>query len=84
MEFTCDGTFLLGAYDRSIQDIGRTLALEPRHFGAMAGLGKILIHKGHLRQGLDIYRRALQVNPFMVERESVIPALEHELKGREI
>jgi hypothetical protein len=50
----------------------------------MAGLGKILIHKGHLRQALDIYRRALQVNPFMVERESVIPALEHELKGREI
>jgi tetratricopeptide (TPR) repeat protein len=33
--------YLLGNYQSSIQSIDRTLALEPRHFGALAGLGLV-------------------------------------------
>ena len=33
--------FLLGEHDRSLADIDRVLALEPRHFGALAGVGMI-------------------------------------------
>tara|TARA_Y100001936_G_C15973679_1_gene612563 strand:+ start:266 stop:802 length:537 start_codon:yes stop_codon:yes gene_type:complete len=76
--------YLLGAYDRSIGDIGRTLALEPRHFGAMAGLGKILIKKGNLKRALQVYRRALKIHPYMVERNSVVPDLERAVEGRGI
>jgi tetratricopeptide (TPR) repeat protein len=76
--------YLLGSFEKSVADIGRTLALEPRHFGAMAGLGKILLQRGKLKEALGVYRRALVVNPFMVERDSVIPALEREVEGRGI
>ena len=71
--------FLLGEYDRSLADIERVLALEPRHFGALAGIGMIRMGKGDLREALAAFRRALAVNPFLKERLGLIPALEKQL-----
>ena len=71
--------FLLGHHDRSLADIERVLALEPRHFGALAGIGLIRTDKGELREALAAYRRALAVNPFLKERYGLIPQLEKEL-----
>ena len=71
--------FLLGEYDRSLADIERVLALEPRHFGALAGIGMIRTEKGDLREALAAFRRALAVNPFLKERLGMIPALEKQL-----
>jgi tetratricopeptide (TPR) repeat protein len=71
--------FLLGEYDRSLADIERVLALEPRHFGALAGIGMIRSEKGELREALTAFRRALAVNPFLKERLGLIPALEKQL-----
>ena len=71
--------FLLGEYDRSLADIERVLALEPRHFGALAGIGMIRMEKGDLREALVAFRRALAVNPFLKERLGLIPALEKQL-----
>ena len=70
--------FLLGEYDRSLADIDRVLALEPRHFGALAGQGFIRMNQGESRQALKALRRALAVNPFLKERHGLIPALEKE------
>jgi hypothetical protein len=36
--------FLLGNYPASIKDINKTVTLEPRYFGALAGLGLIYLH----------------------------------------
>jgi len=68
--------YLAGQHDLSLADIERVLALEPRHFGALAGKGLIYIARGQYREALAAYRRALAVNPFLKERRDVIPALE--------
>jgi tetratricopeptide (TPR) repeat protein len=71
--------YVLGEHDRSLADIERVLALEPRHFGALAGIGLIRIAKGEHRAALAAFRRALAVNPFLKERFGLIPALEREV-----
>jgi tetratricopeptide (TPR) repeat protein len=71
--------YVLGDHDRSLADIDRTLALEPRHFGALAGIGLIRIARGEHRAALAALRRALAINPFLEERFGLIPALEREI-----
>jgi tetratricopeptide (TPR) repeat protein len=76
--------YLAGEHDRSLADIERVLALEPRHFGALAGLGLIHIARGQHREALAAYRRALAVNPFLKERHELIPALERKVGDKPI
>ena len=76
--------YLMGEYDRSLADIDRVLALEPRHFGALAGIGLIRIEKGEPREALAAFLRALAVNPFLRERFGIIPALEKKLGEKPI
>jgi tetratricopeptide (TPR) repeat protein len=76
--------YLMGEHDRSLADIDRVLALEPRHFGAIAGIGLIRIAKGEMREALAALRRALAINPFLRERYGLIPQLEKELGEKPI
>lgn len=62
-----------GEYGPAIQDIRRTLALNPRHFGAMAGFATILEELGRPAQALEVYRAALAIYPRM---QSVLDAVE--------
>jgi tetratricopeptide (TPR) repeat protein len=68
--------YMMGQHARSAEDCAKVLALEPRHFGALAGLGLIAIAKEDFAAALAAYRRALAVNPFLNERDTIIPALE--------
>ena len=47
LEQACDVLYMLGEHDRSLADIEHVLALEPRHFGALAGIGLIRIRRAH-------------------------------------
>ncbi len=71
--------YIMGEHDRSLADIERVLALEPRHFGALAGIGLIRMDKGEYREALAALRKALAINPFLKERHGLIPALEKEV-----
>jgi tetratricopeptide (TPR) repeat protein len=71
--------YLVGEHERSLADIDRVLALEPRHFGALAGIGLNRIARGEFREALAAYRKAVAVNPFLRERLELIPALEKKL-----
>jgi tetratricopeptide (TPR) repeat protein len=55
--------FLIGRYDASLSDIKHVLDLEPRHFGALSGLGMIKRQQGDLKAALAAFRDALAVNP---------------------
>ena len=76
--------FLVGAYVASIKDIDRTLALEPRHFGALSGLGLVNIALDRLEAALDAFRRALAVNPQLQGTRQNIKALEKKIRGEAI
>ena len=59
--------FMMGNYDQSMQDIIKTLELEPRHFGALDGMGLIFIHQGQFQQAIDVYDKMLEIFPFSVK-----------------
>lgn len=68
--------FLMREHEQSLSDIDKVLALEPRHFGALAGRGMIHAHAGRWKEALEAYYQALAVNPFLKERTTIIPELE--------
>jgi tetratricopeptide (TPR) repeat protein len=76
--------FLNDDYAKSIADIEQVLAIEPRHFGALAGLGTILRELGDERLALDAYRQALALDPVMGEVQKAIDELEATSGGRGI
>lgn len=68
-------------YAPALADLERTLALEPRHFGALAGLGTILRELGETGQALVAYREALALDPYMEHVGEAIEELESETRG---
>ena len=59
--------FMMCNFDQSMQDIIKTLELEPRHFGALDGMGLIFIHQGQFQQAIDVYDKMLEIFPFSVK-----------------
>ncbi len=76
--------YAMGNLDKSIADIERTLALEPRHYGALAGLGAILQRLGRKEAALEAWYRALSVYPAMEGAQKAVLDLEEDLAGRGI
>ena len=65
--------FLMERQDASLESLDRTLELEPRHFGALAGRGIILMQQGRVELGQKALRDAVAVYPFIRERRMIIP-----------
>ena len=75
--------FMLGRDTESVRDIQQVLRIEPRHFGALAGLGLIHMRAENWKSAIASFERALEVHPFLGER-ALIPALKEKLKGTEL
>ena len=73
--------FMRGDYDLSIRDIEETLAREPRHFGALAGLGQIMVRQDRPRLARDAFARVLAVYPANRNAQEALERLEDELTG---
>ncbi len=76
--------FLMGNYDASVVDIERTLNLEPRHFGALSGLGLIYLDIGNDGAALKAFEGALAIHPHMPGARERVRTLRAKVKGKAI
>lgn len=76
--------FQEGQFGPSIADIAKTLSLNPRHFGAMAGFGMILEQTNQPEKALEVYNAALAIHPHMAGVLEAVERLKAEAQGRDL
>jgi len=76
--------FLIDDYSASISDIRQTLALEPRHFGALAGLGMIFQAMERKNDAIQVFERALEINPQLDKVREALEELKKDTAGDDI
>jgi tetratricopeptide (TPR) repeat protein len=68
----------------ALADIQQVLGREPRHFGALSGLGVIMQEFGEDKLALEAFRRALAVNPNLQKIPDFVKTLAEKVEGRDI
>jgi tetratricopeptide (TPR) repeat protein len=76
--------YLKNDYTHSLEDIRQVLIREPRHFGALAGLGMIMQEIGDEKRALEAFRKALAVNPHLEKVPELVKTLTEKVEGRDI
>jgi len=76
--------YLLGDFENSLVDIDKTLALEPRHFGALSGRGLVYLELEEEELALDSFEAALEVYPLAVGAGQNAKILRSRLGRRDI
>ncbi len=74
--------FLQGRDQESVDDIHRTLELEPRHFGALSGFAQICLRAGDRGSALVAFEAALRINPHLNMVQDAIVELQHTFPPR--
>lgn len=55
--------YMIGEQEASEEDIQQTLALEPRHFGALSGLGLVYLARNELSKAKKAFEDLIEVHP---------------------
>jgi tetratricopeptide (TPR) repeat protein len=76
--------YLKNDYTHSLEDIEQVLVREPRHFGALAGLGMIMQDIGDEKRALEAFRKALAINPHLEKVPELVKQLTEKIEGRDI
>jgi tetratricopeptide (TPR) repeat protein len=76
--------FLKRDYGSALSDLTQVLTREPRHFGALAGLGAIMMDIGNEKAALEAYRRALDIDPHLKGVADKVKTLTDKVEGRGI
>ena len=76
--------YIMGRHRESVADVQQVLNLEPRHYGALSGLGLILVALGREEDALKWLRRALELNPYLDGIRVLADDLGERLKGKRI
>lgn len=71
-------------YKRALGDLRRVLALDPRHYKALEGLGNLLLQLGEKKAALEAYESALKVNPNLPDAKKSRDELKVEVEGQGI
>jgi tetratricopeptide (TPR) repeat protein len=76
--------FMMQNYAKSMADIEQTLELEPRHFGAIAGMAQIFKLRGNKQLAFNAYQRVLDIYPMLRNAQNEVSTLSEELAGEAI
>lgn len=76
--------YLMGDFEASVADIQKVLDLEPRHFGALSGLGLIYDAIDEPEAALRSFEAALAINPHLTGTRERIDVLRKQLRGRRV
>lgn len=72
--------YALGNFDASISDIEKTLELEPRHFGALSGLGMVYIQRKELGKAKIAFENLIEVHPNSLNAKQNLELVEEQLR----
>jgi tetratricopeptide (TPR) repeat protein len=73
--------YLMNDYERSVLDIQQALRLEPRHFGALSGLGLIFMAVGKPESAIRSFEAGLAIHPYLTGARQHIEVLRQQLRG---
>ena len=76
--------YLMDRLEDSVRDIERTLALEPRHFGAISGMGLIFLQRGDEEGALGAFEKVLEIHPHARGARFHVERLRERLRGKRI
>ena len=76
--------FFTEDYLGSMADLAEVLKLEPRHYAALTGMGFILQRTGFDKRALQVFRRALEINPQQEDIRKTVDKLTLEVEGQPI
>jgi tetratricopeptide (TPR) repeat protein len=76
--------YMMGQFTASMADVYKTLSLEPRHFGALSGMGLILMETGNDRDAISAFEEALKANPHMPSIDRYIDYLKEKIEQNTI
>ena len=76
--------YAMGRHAKSMSDISRVLALEPRHFGAISGMAAILAASGNDELEMRAWEQVLEIYPANRQAQTRLGELADKLAGSRI
>ena len=76
--------YLMNQYQSSLDDINKTLVLEPRHFGALSGQALNYIELNQYEKAIKSYKDAQKIYPVIDGAKKMIPQLQELIKDQAI
>lgn len=76
--------FMADLYGPALNDLAQALALNPQHFGALSGAGRIMVELGEQEAALEAFRAAKAIHPQRPDITEAIERLERDLGGQSL
>jgi len=73
--------FMDGKLGRALDDLAETLARNPHHFSALAGMGRIFEDLSEPERAYAAYRAASAIHPHRTDVNTALDRLERQLEG---
>jgi len=77
-------SYMRGDFTASVGQIQHVLALEPRHFGALSGLGQIYLALDNKPAALKAFEAALAIDPALASLQNAVAELRDRIGGQRI